>query len=485
MEKEKIFVVEDSDMMREVIKSLINEKLGLDVVSAADFADARRVLNTCKSEIFLALLDFRLPDAPNGEIIDYVLSENIPVIVFTGQNSHDVREYIWSKRVVDYVEKGNVFSLDYVCQAITNLKRNSNIKVLVVDDSVVARNYLTGLLKIHDYTIFEASNGKEALEILGKEKDIKLVITDYSMAVMDGFQLTTEIRNKYSKDHLAVIGISGVGKHSISAKFLKCGANDYVNKPIINEELYYRVNNNLEQLERVRALEDLNNLKNEFLGIAAHDLRAPLSSIEGFCDLIESEEPNNLSDLQKQFISRILNASQRMLVLVNDLLDVSSIESGRMHLKLQVSSLPDLIEERIAIGEHMARKKDIKIHYHKKDALPTSFDDRLLTQVLDNLLSNAIKFSDRGKNIYVDFEIVNDTSRVSIRDEGPGISPEDQEKLFYNFNKLSTRPTAGEICTGLGLMIVKKIIDAHQGKVWIESKGDKGSTFIFSIPVGA
>jgi len=483
MEKNKIFIVEDSGMMREVLKSVIAEKLGFGVISAANYADAVQSINAYKSEVFLALLDFRLPDAPNGEIIDYVLSKKIPVIVFTGQGSHDVRDYIWSKRVVDYVEKGNIFSLDYICLAIKNLLRNHRIKVLIVDDSIVARNFLSGLLRIHQYNIFEASNGEEALKIIDKEKEIKLVITDYSMPVMDGFQLTSEIRNNYSKDHLAVIGISGVGKHNISAKFLKCGANDYINKPIINEELYYRVNNNLEQIERVRELEELNELKNEFVGIAAHDLRAPLSSIEGFCDLINSEESENLNDLQKKYLSRISRAGKRMLALVNDLLDVYAIESGRMDINRQISSLPDLIKERIEIYEEAARKKNIKIHFNKIKAPGALFDEGLITQAIDNLLSNAIKFSPFDKNISVDIENLDWELQVTVKDEGPGISDEEQKTLFQTFKKLSAKPTAGEMCTGLGLSIVKKIIDAHEGKVWVKSEPGLGSSFAFSIPL--
>ena len=483
MEKGKIFIAEDNSMMRDVLHSVISNTLGLEVISKANYEDSVNALDVCAPDVLLALLDFSLPDAPDGEIIDYVLSKNVPVIVFTGHDSHDMRDYIWSKKVVDYVEKGSIASIDYVCYAIRRFQLNDKIKLLVVDDSIVARKYVSELLKVHRYNVFEASSGDEALTIIKREGDIKLVVTDYVMPDMDGFKLATEIRSIFSKEHLAIIGISGVGKHNIAAKFLKSGANDYINKPIITDELYYRVNNNLEQLERVNELEKLNKLKNTFLGMAAHDLRSPLSSIEGFSDLLLTESPELLTGSPKKYASSSQKARETMLNLVNDLLDVVAIESGKLPLARSMASLPALLEERVEICTHLAKKKNIIIHFEKKDMPDVYMDCGLISQVLDNLISNALKFSPFDANIYVAFEVGEKDAMVIVRDEGPGISEEEQKQMFKAFHKLSAKPTNGEASTGLGLSIAKKIIDAHSGKIWVESETGTGASFAFSIPL--
>lgn len=231
-----------------------------------------------------------------------------------------------------------------------------------------------------------------------------------------------------------------------------------------------------------RRLTELNQLKNKFLGIAAHDLRNPLASISGFAELLLDDDAEPLTDEQREFLEMILNVSREMLTLVNDLLDVSIIESGRLDLTIGEGSLEEVLQERVRINRITAEKKRIQIHSSFGEVSPALFDAKRISQVVDNLITNAVKFSQPGTNVYVTLANEGEWVRVYVRDEGPGISPADRARLFGEFQKLTARPTGDERSTGLGLAIVKKIIEAHGGSVMVESRMGEGSTFSFTLP---
>ena len=229
-------------------------------------------------------------------------------------------------------------------------------------------------------------------------------------------------------------------------------------------------------------LVELNELKNKFLGMAAHDMRNPLTSIRGFSELL-LEDKDSLTEEQIEMLTIISSASDNMLALLSDLLDISAIESGKLSIHFQKGSLQKVIEDTVKINRMVARKKKIRLHTSLFEIPDIDFDEDRIVQVIDNLISNAIKFSPVSSNIYISLKQEENTAKVSVKDEGPGISPEDQSKLSGEFQKLSTRPTGGEKSTGLGLAIVKKILDAHHGTVEVESQVGKGSTFSFKIPI--
>lgn len=256
----QILVVEDSKLFGYLVKKKIESELKFEAQWVRSYAEAVKLINENDDGFFMALLDLNLPDAPAGEIVDYVLSRGIPPIVFTGVLKNEVRDLIWSKKVIDYVVKESSQSIDYVVSLIRRVYRNTSVAVLVVDDSQTSRRYLCDLLKIHRYKVLEAADGVEALKVLEKNGDISLVITDYDMPNMDGFQLAEQIRTKRLKRDLALIGISARGDNIMSARFIKNGANDFINKPFLIEEFYCRVTQNVEMIEQVRNLESASNI---------------------------------------------------------------------------------------------------------------------------------------------------------------------------------------------------------------------------------
>ncbi|MCP3942725.1 MAG: HAMP domain-containing histidine kinase [Desulfobacteraceae bacterium] len=228
---------------------------------------------------------------------------------------------------------------------------------------------------------------------------------------------------------------------------------------------------------------ELNQLKNKFIGMAAHDLRNPLISIKGFSDLLLTEDYGSMTDTQKEFISMIQSSSGTMLNLVNDILDIAVIESGKLLLKAESGPFGQLIKEKVKMNRIIAEKKCITIHQDLQKCPDVFFDSDRMGQVMDNLLSNAIKFSGQGTKINVEMTPFKNLVKVSVCDEGPGIPAEELDQLFGEFTKLSITPTAGEKSTGLGLSITKKIVVAHNGKIWVESEPGNGTIFFFSLPV--
>lgn len=255
---ERILVVEDSKMFANMIKKQIQTRLGFECTVAPTFAEAKKELEN-GSEFFMAVLDLNLPDAKEEMVVDYVLSKGIPSVVFTANFSDDLRERMLARDVVDYVLKEGTQDVDYLVRTIHRVYKNRDIKVLVVEDSIVTRTLIRSMLEIHKFQVIEAGSGEEGLEILFKNPDIKMIIVDYNMPGMDGYEFVSRVRKKFKSDQLAVIGISAHGSAILSAKFLKKGANDFINKPFVKEEFYCRVNQNIEMLEHIAAIQDASN----------------------------------------------------------------------------------------------------------------------------------------------------------------------------------------------------------------------------------
>lgn len=233
--------------------------------------------------------------------------------------------------------------------------------------------------------------------------------------------------------------------------------------------------------EAEQQLKELNQLKDKYLGIAAHDLRNPLASIRGMSEMMIEMDLDK--DTRKSFLESINRVSNQMLALINDLLDVSVIESGGFKLNLTEGNLSDLVNERAGIATVSAQQKKITLRTDLEKVPDCMFDAERFRQVVDNLLTNAIKFSPSETKIHLTCREMGNTIEIAVIDQGPGIPPEEVDKLFGAFQTLSTRPTGGEKSTGLGLSIAKQIVDSHGGDIEVESKVGVGTTFAVRIPI--
>lgn len=252
----EILLVEDGKFFRSVIKNQIENQLKFKVTCAETYAEACAIIEERSEDFFLALLDLNLPDAPKGEIVDFVIEHAIPSIVFSGHFNEELRDHLLQQNIIDYVVKDSPASIEYVITTVKRLYRNQFVKVLLVDDSKTARYQMASLLHRYKFKVLEATDGLDALKVLNENPDTLLVITDYNMPNLDGFELTKKIRTHHSKREICIIGVSTYGNHALSAKFIKVGANDFITKPFLNEEFFCRVSQNIEMLEHIHALQD-------------------------------------------------------------------------------------------------------------------------------------------------------------------------------------------------------------------------------------
>lgn len=259
-ETNRVLLVEDSKSLASLVRRRLASDLDLKAKWVETFAEVEQLLAFSDQQQFaLAILDLTLPDAPNGEIVDFVLSQGIPSIVFAGRFDKKLRDQLWAKTIIDYILKESPSNIDYLVSLVKRIFRNRTIKVLVVDDSDSSRLQICNLLTIHQYQVFYASGGAEALKILEDVPDIKLVISDFSMPDMDGLELTSNIRRRRSKNELAVIGMSSWGNPALAAQFIKTGANDFITKPFSSEEFYCRVTQNIELIEHIETIKNYSN----------------------------------------------------------------------------------------------------------------------------------------------------------------------------------------------------------------------------------
>lgn len=251
----KILIIDDDIAIVRFLKDMISHKLNLALDTAINLVEATKLLNE-SNEYAIALVDTALPDAKDGECVDLVLKHRIPVIAMTESTDGDLHKRMMQKDILDYVNKDNVSSFDYAKRLIQFVHGCEGSKILLVDDSKTSRLQIKFSLEKLPLEIYEADDGVMALEILEAHKDIKLIITDKSMPNMDGIELIQEVRKKYSMNELSIIGISASIEPMMSVEFIKQGANDFITKPFIKEEMFSRVISSLEILYYIRLAEE-------------------------------------------------------------------------------------------------------------------------------------------------------------------------------------------------------------------------------------
>ncbi len=252
-----VLIVEDSQAVTKVLRYIAQKVLtSFDVIFAMNAEEARCELAK-RDDWFASIVDLNLPDAPNGEMVDYMLKQQIPTIVLTGRMGDENRDALLRQGIVDYVQKEGLYSCQYAVNLINRLFRNREIKVMVAEDSSVTRWFITDLLRRHQFQVVEAENGRQALEGILADQSIDILLTDYNMPEMNGFGLIHALRYKHEKVDLVIIGLSSADDKYLSAKFIKNGADDFLYKPFSHEEFFCRIMHAVESMERTRELHRL------------------------------------------------------------------------------------------------------------------------------------------------------------------------------------------------------------------------------------
>ena len=371
------------------------------------------------------------------------------------------------------------------------IEATEHTNIMVVDDTPANLKLLQKMLHSKGYRVLAFPDGEKALNAAVKCPP-DLIFLDIKMPGMNGFEVCERLKADAALKDIPVIFISALAETADKVKAFAAGGVDYVTKPFQFEEVNARLETHLrlrrQQIELRRQqieLQALNDLKNHFLGMAAHDLRTPLGGIMGISELLADQLSPLLTEKQSGFFDMLFASSQFMVGLINDLLDISAIESGHITLERWMVDITVPIIRSVEINGMFASKKNMSIAINCQEQLPQVFADiNRIEQVINNLLSNAIKYSQAGTDIAVRLYHENNEVIISVADQGPGIPEKEQHKLFQAFGKTTVQPTSKkERSTGLGLLIVRKIMEAHEGRVWLMSEPGKGTEFFFSLPV--
>jgi len=376
------------------------------------------------------------------------------------------------------------------------------LKVLLVEDNPTDALIVKKRLQKDsgfDYEVRHVVSGEEALSDLEKA-GYHIMLLDYNLPKKSGLETLREIKVKNIE--MPVVMITGQGDEAVAVQLIKEGAFDYLPKrenyedsvPLMikktiaefrarleRERLQKEIALKKDELEKTNLkLKELDRMKSDFVSNVVHELRTPLTLIKGNLDNIEKGFAGEVQPMQKEILSDVFRVVNRLARLVNDLLDLSKIESGKTELNKEDLDIVEVVGEVTKGFEKLAKDKGVGI----KKELPGSkvivkADRDKLTQVFVNLIGNALKFTDKG-DVTIRIIELQDEVQVEIQDTGPGMDKDRIGKIFDKFVRIVAEKKEG---TGLGLPIAKDIISLHKGRIRVESTPGRGSTFIFNLPI--
>jgi signal transduction histidine kinase len=393
---------------------------------------------------------------------------------------------------------------------------NDAWKVLIIDDEEDVHQLTRFVLGDYSYQgkrleFISAYSSEEAKTIYNQHNNLALILLDVVMETNDAGLRFVEYVRETQKNHLVriVLRTGQAGYAPEKEVILKYDINDYRNKTELTDQRLFTVmtaslrsysdimtietyRQGLEEkiaerthelVKKNEVLIQLNREKDEFLSIAAHDLKNPLSAIQTLANFIKTSFDDFSKEQITKFVQAIEISSQRMFHLIKNLLDVNAIESGKVNLAPTRFDICFYLHASLDHYVTQAYVKEIQLQWLCSEGEYYVFADKAATlQVVENLISNSIKYSPRGKNVTLHFSQTAHYVRCTVQDQGPGLSATEHAKLFGKFVRLTPRPTGGEHSTGLGLFIVKKLVEAMNGHVWCETQLGQGATFIVELP---
>jgi two-component system sensor histidine kinase/response regulator len=356
--------------------------------------------------------------------------------------------------------------------------------ILIVDNNPDVIPYLTRILGA-SFRLTLARNHEEAKGFL-KNQTIDLVLLDVPSQKSRASEFLAGVRAERETSHVPVILVSDATERQDVLDGLEHGANDYVIKPFDEDILKARIKTQMEtkrlldeQQRTIVYLRNVHDIKDRLLRIATHDLKSPLNSIRLAQYYLRTVVGSDTEAIEA--LDAIEDTVNTINEIVEDFLDSAALESGKPDLHLEQIEMETLLWEVIARYGVTASRKNIALLLGESDGFAHA-DSGRLAQIVSNLVSNAIKYSPPSGMVTVASSIVGDVIRLTVTDEGPGIPPAERSRLFEPFSKLSTRPTAGETSTGLGLWIVKELVHMHKGRTGADFPVGGGSVFWVEIP---
>ncbi len=501
----KILVVDDSSMIREIIKSELEEG-GYDVIEAVNGIEAL-IQITKSSPPDLITLDIEMPKLNGFDTCQKTREKHyahfftnykdnrVPIIFVTSNDTMEDRKKGFLLGAADFIvkpfDKGEILGIVNKILKPENLLKG--ITALVVDDSKIARKIVSELLQREGLTVIEAKDGMQAYEIIcNRMLEIDIVITDLIMPLMNGSELCSKIRKELNLHDLPVILLTAMNDHSGLLNLFKAGATDYIVKPFVKEELLARINVHLQRTllnkrlrQTVIELKKLNRMKDDLMAVCSHDLRSPLNGILGFTELLL--EKKYIAAEDQQSLVQIKNSGEILLNFINDLLDVSKIQSGKSEINMELVSVLEVVNTSINALKHLADHKQQRLELINNFPDSTISGNHVgLIRAINNLLSNAIKFTPiKGQiKLVIEPDSAN-YIKIAVIDSGIGIAEDMIPHLFDKFTNTTQAGTSGEKGTGLGLSIVKEIVEQHDGRLNVSSTKGHGTCFEIILPLAA
>ncbi|BFM40335.1 response regulator [Synechocystis sp. LKSZ1] len=368
-------------------------------------------------------------------------------------------------------------------------------KVLIVDDSPDNLQMLMEILKT-DYAVVVATTGEKALQLARKIPPPDLIILDVIMPGMDGYEVCTQLKQDFQTQAIPVIFVTALGEAGHESKGFELGAVDYIIKPFSPPVVKARLKSHLTMQQLYNELQQTNqelsratHLKDEFLANMSHELRTPLNAILGMTEGLQEGIFGLINEKQLKALRTVESSANHLLSLINDILDVAKIEAGKITLDYGSTSIESLCQSALTFIKQPALKKNIQLQTDIPSDLSDIWADEIrLRQVLLNLLTNAVKFTPEGGTVTLALSVLppekNEPAylRFAITDTGIGIAPENMVKLFKPFVQIDSALNRQYNGTGLGLALVKQIVELHGGHVGLVSELGAGSCFTVDLP---
>jgi len=354
--------------------------------------------------------------------------------------------------------------------------------ILVVDDHRYVRDMLRTLFEGQAYRVLEAADGVEGLALAQSQRP-DCVLLDIRMPGISGFEVLERLSDDPRTREIPVIMLTASDETlEDMERALSGGAVDYLSKPIAPAYVAIRVRG---AIERRRLLREVQDLRANFTSMLVHDLRSPITVVSAYAELLAQGGAGAVSDRQRHLLVKIQESCGRMVRLIGEILDLSKLEAGKLHLDRQRFDVADLASEVVERFGPSAQSKGIDLAIRRPpDPVYVFADPGRVDQVLMNLLGNALKFTRRGGGVTVDVVACGPEIEFSVTDSGPGISADELPLLFERFSQTSAARATATPGSGLGLLICRHLVEAHGGRIWAESELGKGARFVVRLPAG-
>jgi two-component system phosphate regulon sensor histidine kinase PhoR len=488
--KTKILLVDDEKQFKEAWYRLLTGR-GYDVITAENGQIALDILS--KTRVNIIILDLKMPVMSGEEVLEVIAKEypDIPVVIITGNGTIDTAVECMKKGAYDFLTKP--FQVD---QLLFIIRRAEDKRTLEQKDRI-SRDMIIRIL--HDLNA-EKKRLKTIINcmangVLVTNRNLEVVL--HNPAVMRLMEMSGRLTNPFPINSLindeSLINtlkqiVNGeTPENEFISREISIGKNVFraISAPTLrpDRDMFWTVDGAVTVLEDITAFKQLDQMKTDFVNMVAHELRSPLVAIkqqnnvllEGLCGPLEGK--------QHEFVRRGSNKIDALLKLINDLLDVAKIEAGKYVQRRVPTDISKIIEETVALMDARAKEKGIALSFSLKDLKPVQADPKNIEEIFNNLISNAINYSPEGGNVTVTAQGLGEYMEIKVEDTGVGISPEELPKIFDKFYRVKHPKTRQVTGTGLGLTIVKGIVDAHQGTIDVESVVDKGTTFRIILPM--